>query len=68
MSLGVGPLQAFVDADPIASAVASGVKNAPAPVTNVKVTLDGADLMSKMEVESRSSAAASFTPGIPVIG
>jgi hypothetical protein len=44
------------------------MKSAPAPVTNVKVTLDGADLMSKMETESRSSAGASFTPGIPVVG
>jgi hypothetical protein len=68
MSLGVGPLQAFVETDGIASAVASGMKSAPAPVTNVKVTLDGADLMSKMETESRSSAGASFTPGIPVVG
>lgn len=68
MSLGVGPLQAFVETENISSAVASGLKSAPAPVTNVKVTLDSADLMSKMEIEGRSSAAASFTPGIPVVG
>jgi TP901 family phage tail tape measure protein len=68
MSLGVGPLQAFVETEDIASAVASGVKGMPAPVTNVKVTLDSADLMSKIETESRSSAGASFTPGIPVVG
>lgn len=68
MSLGVGPLQAFVETDDIASAVASGVKNTPAPVTNVRVQLDSADLMSKVEIESRSNAASSFTPGIPVVG
>lgn len=65
---GIGPLQAFMDTAPLTNAVAAGVKGAPAPVTNVRVTLDGADLVSKMEVESRSSAAASFTPGIPVVG
>lgn len=63
-----GPLQAYVDGGPITSAVAAGMKGAPAPVTNVKVTLDGADLMSKIESEGRSTDAASFTPGIPVVG